>query len=89
MLPKEKNFIYHLDVYQGENATNAHIAEEAWSLPTTQKAVVNPVISTGINNDPDGMMEIYMDNRYSSPHLFMLFRKKYKILACKMIRANC
>ena len=57
-----KNFIYHLDVYQGKNSTNAHITEEAWKLPTTQKAVVNAVIASGINNDPHGMQEIYMDN---------------------------
>jgi hypothetical protein len=83
-----KNFIYHIDVYQGKNATNAHIAEEAWSLPTTQKAVVNAVISSGIDNDPEGMREIYMDNRYTSPDLFVLLREKYKILACGTIRTN-
>jgi len=50
-------------VYQGKNSTNhAHITEEAWKLPTTQKAVVNAVIASGINNDPHGMQEIYMDN---------------------------
>ncbi len=49
------NFIYHIDVYQGKNATNPHIAKEAWSLPTTQKAVINAVVSSGISTDPDGM----------------------------------
>ena len=36
-----KNFIYHLDVYQGKNATNAFIPAETHTLPMTQKAVVN------------------------------------------------
>jgi hypothetical protein len=53
-----KNFMYHLYVYQGKNATNAHIVEEAWGLPTTQKAAVNAVVSSGIINDTEGMREI-------------------------------
>jgi hypothetical protein len=68
---KGKNFIYHLYVYQGKNATNAHIIQEAWHLPTTQKAVANAVVSSGINNDPDGMCELHMDN--CSPLLSYLF----------------
>ena len=53
------NFIYHIDVYQDKISTNAHIVEEAWHLPTTQKAVVNAVLSSGISTDPNGMREIY------------------------------
>lgn len=53
-----KNFIYHLDVYQGKNANNAHKVEEGWSLPTTQKAVVNAVVGSGISNDPFGKHEL-------------------------------
>jgi hypothetical protein len=34
------NFIYHLGVYQGKDATNAFVAVEAHNLPTTEKAVV-------------------------------------------------
>jgi hypothetical protein len=56
---KGQNFIYYLDIYQGKNATNAHVVEEAWSLPTTQKAVVNTMICLGINNNPEGMSELY------------------------------
>jgi hypothetical protein len=82
------NFIYHLDVYQGKNATNAFIAEEAHDLPTTQKAVVNAIVLSGIANDTDGMREIYMDNRYSAPSLFVLLREKYSILACGTVRSN-
>jgi hypothetical protein len=83
------NFIYHIDVYQGKNATNAHIDEEAWTLPTTQKAVVNAIVSSGISTDPDGMHELYMDNRYTAPELFILLQEKYQILACGTIRSNC
>ncbi len=83
-----KNFIYHLDVYQGKNTNNAHIVEEAWSLPTTQKAVVNVIVKSGISNDPFGKRELYMDNRYTAPELFVLLREKYQILCCGTIRNN-
>ena len=64
-----KNFIYHLDVYQGKNATNAFITAEAHSSPMTQKAVVNAIVLSSIANKLNGMREIYMDNRYSAPTL--------------------
>jgi hypothetical protein len=83
-----KNFIYHFDVYQGKNATNAHTVEEAWGLPTTQKAVVNAVVSSGIINDTEGMREIYMHNRYTAPELFVTLPEKYQLLACRTIRTN-
>ena len=83
------NFIYHLDVYQGKNATNAHIVEVVWTFPTTQKAVVNVVVSSGISTDPDGMHNIYIDNCYSAPELFVMLQEKYQILACGTIRSNC
>lgn len=51
------NFIHHLDVYQGKNVTNAFTAEEAWHLPTTQKAVVNAIAMSGFANEPNGMRE--------------------------------
>ena len=66
------NFIYHIDVYHEKNATHTHIVEEAWSLPTTQKAVINAVVSSGISTDPNGMQELYMDNWYTAPELFLL-----------------
>ncbi len=34
------------------------------------------------------MREIYMDNRYSAPSLFVLLREKYSILACGTVRSN-
>jgi len=48
---------HHIDVYQGKNLTNAHVVQEARNQPTTEKPVVNLVISSGINNDPHGMSE--------------------------------
>ncbi len=54
---------------------NAHIAEEVWSVPMTQKAVVNAIISSSIGNDPEGMREIYKDNRYSCPDLFVHYER--------------
>jgi hypothetical protein len=61
------HFSYHNNVYQGNNATNAHIVEEAWALPTMQKAAVNAVLSSGISTDPDGMCKTYMNNQYTAP----------------------
>jgi hypothetical protein len=82
------NFIYHLDVYQGKNATNAFVVVEAHNLPTTQKAVVNTIVLSGIANEPNGIREMYMDNRYSMPTLFILLREKYSILACGTVWSN-
>ena len=73
---KGKHFIYHIDVYKGKNAANIHVIEEAWNLPTIQKAVVNAIVGSGISNDPDGMREIYMDNHYLAPELFVTLREK-------------
>ena len=53
-----KNFIYNIYMFQRKNASNTHITEEAWNLPTTQKAVVIAVICCGINIDPEGMQEL-------------------------------
>lgn len=58
-----------------ENVNNAHIVEEAWSLLSTQKAVVND-FSSGISNDPDRMREIYKDNHYPALELFVLLRER-------------
>ncbi len=77
------NFIYHIYVYQ-ENKTKQTIgiAEDLWNLPTTQKAVVNTIVSTGLYADPNGFCEFYMDNCYSAPELFVMLKTKYMILEC-------
>jgi hypothetical protein len=53
-----------------------------------QKAVVNAVMSCGLANDTDGMRELYIDNHYSSPSLFVLIQEKYNKLACDAICSN-
>lgn len=34
------------------------------------------------------MRELYMDNRYSAPHLFVLLCEKYMIIACGTVKLN-
>ena len=41
-----------------------------------QKAVVNAIVSSGINNNPDGMHVMYMNNHNSAPELFVLLCEK-------------
>ena len=53
-----------------------------------QKAVVNAIVLSGIANEPNAMREIYMDNRYSVPTLFVLLQEKYNIVACGTVRSN-
>ena len=55
-------FIFHLDVYQGRNKANIDIAPMIDTFPTTQKAVANAIIKSGINNDIHGCRHIFMDN---------------------------
>jgi hypothetical protein len=52
----QEYFILHLDVYQGQNATNIGISEQLTSLPMTQKAVASNVLhSLGTHNVVDGI----------------------------------
>ncbi len=48
------NFIDHIDVYHRKNEQSIRIAEDLWNLPTTQNAVVNATVSTGLCADPNG-----------------------------------
>ena len=57
-------------------------------LPMMQKEVVNALVSCGIVNNSDGMREIYMDNCYLAPEIFVMLREKYKILACRTVHQN-
>ncbi len=41
----------------------------------TQKAVVNAIVSIGLYKDPFGFCELYMDNHYSAPELFVMLKK--------------
>ena len=53
-----------------------------------QKAVVNAIVSSRINNCLEGMHELYMDNHCSTPELLVLLCEKYQILACGAIHLN-
>jgi Transposase IS4 len=81
-------FIHHLDVYQGANATNVGIHRAVRSLPTTQKAVLNAVLSTGMHNEVHGARHIALDNRYQCPELALVLREKFKILSSGTCRSN-
>ena len=59
----------HLDVYQGKNKNNIDIHEHAQVLPTTQKAVANALLKSGVANDPNGSRHIMMGNQYCAPQL--------------------
>jgi hypothetical protein len=76
--------IYHLDIYQGKNATNVGIHETILDMPTTQKAVLNAVLATGIENDPDGACQIVMDNWYACCELLHCLESRYQIQAVGM-----
>ena len=47
-------FIYNIDLYQINNTNNINVAEEIQHLPTTQKAMLNAILSAGVDNDPEG-----------------------------------
>ena len=81
-------FIYHLDVYQGKNKANIDIHKSVRKLPTTQKAVANAILKSGIANDPDGSRHIFMDNRYAAPQLLALMMTNYNIRAVGTCKAN-
>ena len=81
-------FIYHLDVYQGKNKANIDIHPSVRNLPTTQKAVANAIIKSGISNDSDGSRHIFMDNRYAAPQLLALMMTNYNVRAVGTCKAN-
>ena len=81
-------FIYHLDVYQGKNKSNIDIDHSLLKMPTTQKAVANAIVKSGIANDPDGCQHLFMDNRYASPQLFATMETNYNIRGVGTVKAN-
>ena len=81
-------FIFHLDVYQGKNKANIDIAPMISTLPTTQKAVANAIIKSGINNDVHSCCHIFMDNRYAAPQLFAIMLKEWNIRGVGTCKSN-
>ncbi len=71
-----------------KNEQNFGIAEDLWNLPTTQTAVVNAIVLTRLNTDPNGFCILYVDNCYSVPELFVMLKTKYKILAFGTVWTN-
>ena len=65
-------FISHLDVYQGANDRNVDVMPSVKHLPTTQTAVANAILQSGIDNGVDGCRHIYIDTRYAAPQLLAL-----------------
>ena len=57
-------------------------------LPTTQKAVANLILKSGIENDVYGCMYLFMDNRYVVQQLFALTMTNYNVRAIGMYKAN-
>ena len=57
-------------------------------LPTTQKAVANAILKSGINNDVDGCRYIFMDNRYAAPQLLAMMATAWNIRGVGTCKAN-
>ena len=72
-------FIFYFDVYQGKNKANTDTAPMIANLPTTQKAVANAIIKSGINNDAHGCRYMFMDNQYATPQLLALMSKDWNV----------
>ena len=84
-----KYFIYHLDVYQGKNDSNAYVDKRAADLPTTQKAVLNAVYKTGLDTaSPLGYRHLSLDNRYQCPELAAILRDYCHIYSTGTLRKN-
>ena len=57
-------------------------------LPTTQKAVANEILQSGIDYDVDGCRHIYMDTRYAAPQLLALMISSWNIRGVGTCKAN-
>jgi len=79
--------VLHLDVYQGENALQVSVNEEAHGLTMTQRAVANAVLESGLHlKKRAGHKHITMDNRYQCPEVAVLLRERcrlYSIGTCR------
>ena len=89
MLASPRNwFCYHFSPYEGRNATHNFIRHQARGYATTQRAVMNAVIDSGISNDPVGPRILACDNRYTAFYLFMDLRQIHNIFCVGTIRKN-
>ena len=74
--------------YLGQNIANIDIDDSLKCLPTTQKAVANAIIQSGIANDVNGCRYLYMDNRYACPQLLALMLTNYNVRGVGTCRAG-
>jgi Transposase IS4 len=73
----------------GRNPKDIGIHPEAQGLPTTQKAVVNAIMQSGVANDiANGYRVVSMDNRYQCPELAVGLRDRCKVLSTGTCRKN-
>ncbi len=56
--------------------------------PNNIKAVANAIVPTRLYIDINGFKELYMNNQYSAPDLFVILKTKYMTLACSTICTN-
>lgn len=81
-------FCYHFSPYEGKNATNNFIAQEAQGYATTQKAVLNSIVDSQLSNDSLGARILACDNRYTAFPLFMDLRQNHDVYCVGTIRKN-
>lgn len=79
--------IFHIDVYQGRNATNVGVDERLHDLPTTQKATMNAVLSA-FGVEERGARHLALDNRYQCPELAALLITKCNVYSTGTCRRN-
>ena len=65
-------FIYHLNVYQGENKASIDIHKITRGLTATHEAVENTILKSVIDNDENESRHTLIDNRYGSLKLFII-----------------
>ncbi len=75
-----------ISLYQGK-CTNHFNSQRSLESPNNTKSSCE-CNSFNQTIDPDGFRELYMDNQYSVPELFVMLKTKYKILACGTICTN-
>ena len=81
-------FVWHLDVYQGNNAGNIDIHHRAKQLPTTMKAVNNSALAANIANDYCGTRKLFFDKRYAFTELFVVLFEEMNLIGGGTCRKN-
>ena len=75
-------------MYQGNNTANIDIQPSLHNLTTTQKAVNNAVIKSGIANHPRGSRHLSIENRYAAQQIFALMEINYNMREVRTCRSN-